>query len=162
MSTVKERKRVTRWVNPRCAECGLFTTWEADSYIVMGCANPDAPEPYDPEYLCPKCAEKERDSFVKSFLEKGLPSYESRMFYHSPRCFHEAKAIVRGMRKHGHPVPIRHHAVRYEFGYMRPEWEGKGTRIWCACGWNSGWVKGFHYENMRLVSAHAAGDGTHE
>lgn len=138
--------------NPRCGDCGLFTSWRTfDSYIPMGCANPEDPEPYDPEYLCPKCATKRRSRYIQTFLEKGLPSREMRTFYSSPLCFLEAKSIVRGMRKHGFPVPIRHHTVRYEYGYMRPEWEGKGVRTWCACGWNTGWMKGLWYSDQHQM-----------
>lgn len=146
---------MTRWSNPRCGDCGLFTSWAADSYIIMGCANPEAPEPHDPDYLCPKCERDRRDKYVARFLEKGLPSWEIREFYASPRCWSEAKSIVRGMRKHGHPVPVWHHAVRYDYGYMRPEWEGRGVRIWCACGWNSGWQSGISYsDHHKIVRKH--------
>lgn len=143
------------WTNPRCGDCGLFTSWAADSYVPMGCANPEYPEPYDPEYLCSKCEVKRKEEYIWLFLTQGLPSREMRAFYSAPRCWSEAKAIVRAMRKHGTPVPIRHHTVKHEYGYMRPEWEDKGTRIWCACGWNTGWVKGLYYsEHIGMVNDH--------
>ena len=52
---------------PRCTVCNVFVPYDADSYIPYGCADPEAPEPYDPEYYCAKHAEETYKDFVKDF-----------------------------------------------------------------------------------------------
>lgn len=53
--------------SPKCCNCGKFCGWMADNGIVYGCADPGAPEPYDPDYWCKKCAKKE---YVTALIEK--------------------------------------------------------------------------------------------
>ena len=52
---------------PRCVDCNKFVPYDADNYIPYGCADPEAPEPFDPEYLCVKHAEEVYKNFVKFF-----------------------------------------------------------------------------------------------
>ena len=59
---------MSRWyTNPRCSDCGLFTSWDADSYVPFGGA--EDTEPDDPRYLCPKCHEQE----IADGMERGRP-----------------------------------------------------------------------------------------
>jgi len=39
--------------------------------IVYGCADPEAPEPYDPEYFCKNCAKKEQKTLEESIKKHG-------------------------------------------------------------------------------------------
>jgi len=52
---------------PRCAVCNKFVSYDADSYIPYGCADPENPEPYDPSYLCSEHAEEEYKDYVRDF-----------------------------------------------------------------------------------------------
>lgn len=52
---------------PRCGDCGAFVSYDADQYTPYGCADPEAPEPYDPTYLCKKCSEKDYREWLKKF-----------------------------------------------------------------------------------------------
>ena len=51
----------------RCAYCGLFVSWEADSYTNFGCSSYDPPEPHDPEFLCPRHSNELYLDFLKGF-----------------------------------------------------------------------------------------------
>ena len=42
----------------KCSDCGKFIRQPFDQRTTFGCANPEAPEPYDPDYFCRKCATK--------------------------------------------------------------------------------------------------------
>lgn len=42
----------------KCAECGKFIRRPYDSLTPFGCANPEAPEPYDEEFFCKPCSVK--------------------------------------------------------------------------------------------------------
>lgn len=42
----------------RCDHCSKFMSEPYDSYTVFGCADPCAPEPYDPVELCKSCSDK--------------------------------------------------------------------------------------------------------
>lgn len=53
---------------PRCG-CGKYVGYRADSYTPYGCADPEAPEPYDPEYLCHTCAFRAYKEWVRRFNE---------------------------------------------------------------------------------------------
>lgn len=59
-----------RKYRPRCAYCGIYLSYDADNYTPYGCANPEAPEPYDPKYLCKKHSEELYNHFIERF-EKG-------------------------------------------------------------------------------------------
>ncbi len=50
-----------------CDDCGRFIRKPYDSSTPFGCANPESPEPYDPEHFCKKCAKKLYESFLKSY-----------------------------------------------------------------------------------------------
>jgi len=52
---------------PRCSYCNKFVPYGADYYVPYGCANPEAPEPYDPSFLCKKHADEVYREFKKSF-----------------------------------------------------------------------------------------------
>lgn len=52
---------------PKCSYCGIWVPYDADSYIPLGCADPEAPEPYDPTYLCKKHEETHYQELLKSF-----------------------------------------------------------------------------------------------
>ncbi len=56
-----------RQYRPRCADCGLFVRYDADSYTPYGCADPEAPEPYAPSYICAKCSEKDYKEWLQGF-----------------------------------------------------------------------------------------------
>jgi len=64
-----------------CNNCSKIVPWDSDSSTAYGCANPSDPEPYDPDFYCKKCAEKE----YKRFSEK-LQSLEKEKIleYHKP------------------------------------------------------------------------------
>ena len=56
----------------RCDICGVFCAWEKyDEWIPFGCADPGAPEPYDPEHSCHHCSEKEYDTKFSYFTSGG-------------------------------------------------------------------------------------------
>lgn len=42
----------------KCSDCGKFIRQPFDQRTTFGCADPEAPEPYDPDYFCRKCATK--------------------------------------------------------------------------------------------------------
>lgn len=42
----------------KCCECGKFIKRPYDSSTRFGCADPGAPEPYDPDFYCKPCATK--------------------------------------------------------------------------------------------------------
>lgn len=42
----------------KCDFCGRFMRLPYDSRTVFGCADPGAPEPYDPDDYCKKCAKE--------------------------------------------------------------------------------------------------------
>lgn len=56
-----------RKYNPRCCYCGKFAGYLADQYTPFGCANPEEPEPYDPEYICKKCEKTDYKKWMKEF-----------------------------------------------------------------------------------------------
>ena len=56
---------------PRCADCGVYVSYDADQYTPYGCANPEAPEPYDPSYLCKKCSKADYKNWLKHFKNGG-------------------------------------------------------------------------------------------
>lgn len=64
-----ERKIDLRRFNPRCSHCGIYAGYGADNGTIYGCADPGAPEPYDPEYFCGKCSidckKREKEYFIK-------------------------------------------------------------------------------------------------
>ena len=41
----------------RCDLCSKFMSEPYDSRTIFGCADPSAPEPYDPDEFCKKCSE---------------------------------------------------------------------------------------------------------
>lgn len=86
----------------RCGHCGRFLALESqDVYTPWGCANYDAPEPYDPVYLCRSCSLKLRDELVAEMLAAGAVRREDkRPYWHSPRAWYEAKSIVRAVLRH--------------------------------------------------------------
>ena len=43
----------------RCCSCNKLVSYDADYSVPYGCADPENPEPYDPEYLCEEHAEEE-------------------------------------------------------------------------------------------------------
>lgn len=130
---------MTRWTNPRCGDCGLFTRWGCDWETAWG--HSGQYEPDDPEAICDKCAQIRFDKYVAYFIDKGLTCNEHRPSWQAPACWYRARSVVRGMRKHGLvTLPVRHEQVRADYSYQRPDWEHKGGRLWCACGWNTGWA----------------------
>jgi hypothetical protein len=54
---------------PRCAYCGVFVSYDADSYTPYGCSSYDPPEPYDPEYVCSKHSEELYADFIRQFKQ---------------------------------------------------------------------------------------------
>ena len=55
-----------------CIDCGKFVSYRNnDSGIPYGCADPGAPEPYDPEFYWGKCKLKE----YKKCLKDGINMY---------------------------------------------------------------------------------------
>ena len=58
-----------RQFRSRCGYCGIYVSYEADNYTPFGCADPEAPEPYDPTYLCKKHEEANYQELLKSFRE---------------------------------------------------------------------------------------------
>lgn len=50
----------------RCDDCRRYCR-VVDDRTVFGCADPEAPEPYDPEHFCKDCAHKLYLSFMEAF-----------------------------------------------------------------------------------------------
>ena len=71
---------------PRCSSCGVYCGYNSDNGTIYGCADPEAPEPYDPEYWCKKCAKTE----YKKALKKGTDMY---IYWKVPNW--QAKALKR-------------------------------------------------------------------
>jgi len=46
-----------------CYVCCKIVPWDSDSSTHYGCADPGDPEPYDPEFYCKKCANREYEDF---------------------------------------------------------------------------------------------------
>lgn len=119
----------------RCVDCGRYVGWTADSYIPWGCADPEAPEPYDPEYLCERCAHKRREKVVEQLVREGIPVPRNRPYYYTPGYWHDAASLVKALRRRGLvSLPTRHEEARYEWPWM-PNCDH--ARVWCTCGWNS-------------------------
>ena len=54
----------------QCGHCYRFCTYEEmDSYTPFGHAG--MTEPYDPTYICAKCAKELKDEFIKKFKNGG-------------------------------------------------------------------------------------------
>ena len=54
---------------PRCVRCGVFVGWDADNSTPFGCADPENPEPPDPEYLCRKHEQDEYKILLRRYKE---------------------------------------------------------------------------------------------
>lgn len=50
-----------------CDVCGRFCSLPVDSWTPFGCADPEAPEPYDPSHICKKCFPEVKKDWVKRF-----------------------------------------------------------------------------------------------
>jgi hypothetical protein len=116
----------------RCGHCGRYCSWDADSYTSFGCANPEAPEPYDPVYLCQRHSDELAEELLDRVLRNGIPPSEFRPFWQSPRGWGRALGIARGLWKHG----LAHRPVKHT--RARIDWrEQPGMVGWCTCGWRS-------------------------
>lgn len=115
---------------PRCDECGRFTGRFFDCYTSWGDANGGAgtPEPYDPTYLCRRCAGDLYDRSLARILEHGLLPSKLRPYWQSPDAWSRAVHVARGMRKHGLWTPPERHEVAREDFMARV--------VWCVCGWS--------------------------
>lgn len=52
----------------RCSDCQKFIRYSYDSRTTFGCADPEAPEPYDPDSFCRKCSNKMYKRLLKGYL----------------------------------------------------------------------------------------------
>lgn len=60
----------------RCDMCGKYCSpATADSEIPFGCANPEDPEPYDPDHFCENCFADHKANWLKSFKEGSRYGY---------------------------------------------------------------------------------------
>lgn len=51
----------------KCCDCGRFISRPFDQSTSFGCADPEAPEPYDPDLYCRTCAKKLYKSLLKRY-----------------------------------------------------------------------------------------------
>jgi hypothetical protein len=58
----------------RCDTCGKYCL-PADEQIPFGCANPEDPEPYDPDHFCAECWPAQKAYWLKSFNEGSRCGY---------------------------------------------------------------------------------------
>lgn len=56
----------------RCVMCNKYVGYTADSGTRYGCSDPEAPEPFDPDFWCKKCAIKEKDALIKRLSNPEL------------------------------------------------------------------------------------------
>lgn len=52
----------------RCDGCFKFIRYPFDSRTTFGCADPEAPEPYDPDDYCRKCSNEMYRRLLKGYL----------------------------------------------------------------------------------------------
>lgn len=51
----------------KCGDCGKFIKEPYDSRTTFGCADPSAPEPYDPDFFCKKCSKKRYEKLLVEY-----------------------------------------------------------------------------------------------
>ena len=56
-------------MSEQCEGCGKFVSYNADSYVPYGCADPESPGPYEPRFYCTKCSEEQYQWYLKRFKE---------------------------------------------------------------------------------------------
>ena len=71
----------------KCSDCGKFIRRPFDQRILFGCSDPGAPEPYDPDYYCRKCATK----MYKRLLERYRCCYRNGDYQKSDAEIRAAK-----------------------------------------------------------------------
>ena len=51
----------------RCYSCKKFLRIPYDSRTIFGCADPEAPEPYEPDFFCRKCSNKLHKDLLEGY-----------------------------------------------------------------------------------------------
>lgn len=97
-NAAQQKVHVEPWYGLRCG-CGRFAGYGSDCLTAWGSSFDY--EPPDPEVVCKRCAEQGFNRYLAEFIQHGLPKWDHRPFWQAPEFYRRARAVYRGMRKHG-------------------------------------------------------------